>query len=491
MDINRKKIMKETLVKDYKSKYSIKIQKYIKKGMFEKALIVISALAKLNYDFNQYYYDEALEQYIWEIAKSMEVTYYAPRKQNIVFFDSFGFNNRGLAQIYLQALTKKFHVTYVTYIEKKNDIPDIEKIVVESGGNIEYLRAVGYYNRCNELIKVLVRNHISTFMLYAKPEDVIPVTVLAAVNERIMRIQINLTDHAYWLGATVVDKCIEFREYGMYISSQYRKIARNRIYYLPFYPQEAREEKFQGFPFEVDNKKDRKLCFSGGSLYKTLGAEGAYYKFVDCLLSEHNDLIFWYAGNKDEYGYELKKLLEKYPERVYWTEERKDLLEILRRTDIYLNTYPIGGGLMIQYAVLAGTIPIMVKYDDNSSGVLENQDSLMIFHNNFEEARETVKKVFYEQGYREKILENICDSVPRREWFEDELVRIVANEAESYQKVISIMDVSNQRKTYYDNFYVDYLERYFFKKKNIGFLSKKPLVFARGLIGYVKSKKKI
>lgn len=487
MDIS--KINKDKKVRNYSEKKKKQLEKKIKEGSYNDALIIISSLARLNYDFNQVYYDETLETYLQYLSKKMIIKDYIPKKERVLFFDSFGFNTRGLAQIYLKGLVKKYHVTYVTYIQKQKDIPDLEKIVNEGGGNITYIKEKKYVNQCQELIRILESNQIKTFILYSKPEDVVPVVVLMAADNILDRIQINLTDHAFWLGATAIDKCLEFREYGIYISHRYRNIEMSKLYYLPFYPEEIFEKEFQGYPFNMEEHKCRKLCFSGGSLYKTIGGNNAYYEFVDYLLRKYEDLIFWYAGNKDEYGYQLENLKEKYPGKVYWTEERTDLLEILKRSDIYLNTYPIGGGLMIQYAVLAGTIPIMIKYDDNSSGVLKQQDSLLVFHKTFEEAKTTIEKIFNEEGYKEIIMDNLRNTVPNREEFENELFRIVSGEAHPYQKKISAMDISNQKKIYYDNFICKYLDRYFIKKKNVGFLMRNPLIFIVGIWGYFKSRK--
>src|SRR5690606_5562315 len=37
---------------------------------------------------------------------------------------------------------------------------------------------------------------------------------------------------------------------------------------------------------------------------------------------------------------------------------RKDIAQVFERIDIYFNTYPYGGGLMLQYAVQSGKPPI-------------------------------------------------------------------------------------------------------------------------------------
>ena len=122
--------------------------------------------------------------------------------------------------------------------------------------------------------------------------------LLNLVNNNVIRYQINLTDHAFWLGADSIDKCIEFRDYGATISKKYRRIPIESIVKIPFYPIVNIDMKFQGFPFK---KKDyQKVFFSGGALYKTFGDDNRFYRIVSNILNQYNDLIFWYAGSGDD-----------------------------------------------------------------------------------------------------------------------------------------------------------------------------------------------
>ena len=67
------------------------------------------------------------------------------------------------------------------------------------------------------------------FVFYSTPEDVIGTTALYSYDGQFIRYQINLTDHAFWLGSQCFDKCIEFRSYGASISKEYREIQSSKI----------------------------------------------------------------------------------------------------------------------------------------------------------------------------------------------------------------------------------------------------------------------
>ena len=56
------------------------------------------------------------------------------------------------------------------------------------------------------------------FFFYSYPDDVVATSVMNAYDGILRRYQVNLTDHAFWLGAKPVDICIEFRDYGAIVS---------------------------------------------------------------------------------------------------------------------------------------------------------------------------------------------------------------------------------------------------------------------------------
>ena len=71
----------------------------------------------------------------------------------------------------------------------------------------------------------------------------------------------------------------------------------------------------------------------------------------------------------------MKKIIRKYPGRAFLTAERKDLFQVMEHCFFYLNTFPLVGGLMMQYAVAAEKIPLTLRYNNDGSGILINQES--------------------------------------------------------------------------------------------------------------------
>ena len=106
-----------------------------------------------------------------------------------------------------------------------------------------------------ELHAIIKRHKSGKAFFLSTPIDTAGVACFSQLKDKVMRFQINLTDHAFWLGSTAFDYCIEFRNYGAGISLNERGIDFNKLILLPFYPYINKEQPFLGFDFDIDGKK--------------------------------------------------------------------------------------------------------------------------------------------------------------------------------------------------------------------------------------------
>lgn len=108
-----------------------KIKIAIDKGRYENALEYISLAADILYNYNQYYYDKELENFIKEISNKIfdEKNLDDLHEDIAIFYDGFGLDNRGLAQIYILGLCKFKKIIYITDEKHKNNIPTIKSIL--------------------------------------------------------------------------------------------------------------------------------------------------------------------------------------------------------------------------------------------------------------------------------------------------------------------------------------------------------------------------
>ena len=153
----------------------------------------------------------------------MNVSFTSESNDNkVIFYDGFGLNERGIAQIYLKALCQLQEVVYITYEDRKDEIPDILSLVKSYNGKVCYINRKNnkFVNQIFQFVNIISIENPGRLMFYTFPNDVVGVVLLNLVNNNVIRYQINLTDHAFWLGADSIDKCIEFRDYGATISKK-------------------------------------------------------------------------------------------------------------------------------------------------------------------------------------------------------------------------------------------------------------------------------
>lgn len=420
-------MVKKEEVIDIVNQIKSAIQKELTKEKLNHVLSLVSACAQLLYETNLYYMDPDLEDTLKLTAqKIISKPLDTLDNEVVLFYDGFGLNDRGLAQIYLKALCRIKKVYYVTYSDRKNSIPDILKILDLNHSVACFIdrRHGDVLDRIKQLQDIITKVKPGHFFFYSLPDDVVGTTVLYGNEQSMIRYQINLTDHAFWLGIHCIDKCIEFRPYGANISSEYRNIPREKIVVVPFYPVIHYEKKFEGYPFTVS--ADTKIIFSGGSLYKTLGKGNVYYQLVEYILSNYPETVFWYAGSGNRS--EMDKLIVKYPGRVYLTEERSDLYQVLQHCYFYLSTYPLCGGLMFQYAAMAEKVPVTLRAGNVTDDFLINQDLLGMQFDNIEDVEQEIDRLMRDEQYAVDQGKKIKNCVIREETFDKEIACLLNGE---------------------------------------------------------------
>lgn len=438
------------------------IESKIKNEDFNSAIYLITVCAKILYDSNICYCDTQLENYIKIVSKKIFNNYPVNnnvKKDVVLFYDSFGLDRRGLAQIYLKAICNQYKVIYVTFDDRDNGISEIKEIIKNGNGHVRYIsRKSPYVAQAYELYKIVDEFNPEKFFFYSKPSDVVAPSIMYLYRDVMTRYIINLTDHAFWLGADCIDKCIEFRDYGASVSKDHRNIPKNKIVKIPFYPLIDFNQKFNGFPFPKNNRHE--VLFSGGNIYKTISKNKEYYRMIRNILDKHSNVVFWYAGSG--YSKEMEKLIKDYEGRVFVTDERKDLYQVLCNCDYYISTYPICGGLMFQYAASAGIVPLTLKSNQLSDDFLLNQKSLNIEFENESKLYEEIDKLIDNKNYKKTRSNEMKKAVSSVEAFENRVRELlegkIKNDVNYYQ-----IDTKTIKDLYKESFtkkriFIDYVE---------------------------------
>lgn len=470
---------------EYK-RLKIIIEKAILSENFEKALAAISVASSLLYSWNQRYVDNFLEESISKVAEGTITSTIRDADQKsdtILFYDCFGLDTRGLAVIYLKALAHIGNkVYYVVPITAKDKQPEIDKAICNSNVKRVYYSSNRYYDKLKELQEIFNEYKPSKAFLYTSPDDSSGIAAFMQM-KKVVRYQINLTDHAFWLGKNAFDYCLEFRNYGASISLNERGISKDRIVLMPYYPYIDKNYGFQGFPFETESKK---IIFSGGALYKTIDSTGTFYYIVSEILKKNEDVIFLYAGSGDDFY--LKQLQAKFVNRVFYIEERKDLYQILRHVTLYLSTYPMIGGLMMQYAAIAGKIPVTLWHGDENSGILINQESRKIEYKDKEELISDVNRILNDSNYREERETLLEGSVISEQEFYEELRNVIKKQRTKYNIDFTSVDSRRFRQDYVNRFSFDNFLKSIPVKRNVSLIREYREQFVNRIMGGVLRK---
>lgn len=378
-----------------KAQYSFCCKKYL------NSIRCIESAGFLQYNLNRFYRDERLEKLLINIGKSRyNLVDRIGVKKRYIFYDSFGWDNRGLTQQYIDALNYLPNCEYIFVFEKKDVVRS--KHIVQSLTNAHVTiveLSGGMYSKMDTFYDLLNSYNPSGVFLHLEPWGTLPLIVLSAFPQ-ITKYMINLTDHAFWLGSSLLDYSLEFRGYGCTVSLQKRNLRKEQLLLLPYYPIDSGFEEFKGFPVSTEGKV---VMFSGGSFYKIYSSDNFYFNLVADLLNNNPKLLFLYAGGGDDSIFRSFIKRRGLADRVCLLGFRDDINEIFEHIDIYLGTYPYSGGLMSQYAALHGK-PLLVF--SSNSNISENEvctkKCATFSFNNREELLKEAHKLISDDLYRKE-----------------------------------------------------------------------------------------
>lgn len=397
-----------------------------------KSIDYIKRYARLSYLINGHYANYDLEDLIKKISYRVfsPVEISNPIDNRILWIDYWGWEKRGLTTQYIDALIangKKimFVLTDDSDINSANN--NLEKIRRDSENKLIIL------NKNDEIFKIMqdLLEEIKLFspsklFLHIAPWDIEALLITNSI-KGIPKYNINLTDHAFWVGASFIDYNIEFRNYGATVSLEKRGLKPENLILLPYYPIINDNHEFQGFPCEFDNNDV--IIFTGGSSYKYKGKNDIFCRMLETLLEIDKRVKILIAGfSHDSYIEDrIAKLQNK--DRVHIIGVRNDIDKVFDKCDIYLGSYPFGGGLMSCYAA-SFSKPILAYTDPDDIGN-HLEGLLNIFEDSYrttetlDEFRNYAQRLITDPLYRKSEGEKICRSAMTKEKFNEILGSIL------------------------------------------------------------------
>ena len=197
------------------------------------------------------------------------------------------------------------------------------------------------------------------------------------------------------------------------------------------------------------------------------------------------------AIGADHGGYELKEGIKKYFDKNNidykdygtYTPERTDLYAILTNIDLYLNTYPLAGALMTQYAAIAKKIPLTLKFDDSMSGLLFNQKNLEIEFDEIDKFKCEVNALILNADYRHKKEELLGTKTIISESHFTQNLKMIIEENCSLYKIDNLQySIEKFQKQYLLAFGKNGFEKSFARRQNIGLIKYIPRIVIKGII---------
>jgi hypothetical protein len=353
----------------------------------DQSVKCIEVAAHIGYKYNFKYCDDELESLIQKIERKINQNQnsFEPVQNKIVLYDSFAIDNRGLTQQYIDAI-KRLNFD-ILFIYSSNSIgANIERELLDYDKvKIVHLNENTFKENVYKAIKEIEAFRPAYILQHFSPWDILGFVLSSSITSS-KRYLINLTDHAFWLGKSCTDYFLEFRNYGIYLSVNQRGIPIEKLLFQSYYPIQS-ETLFRGFPEEVEGKK---IVFAGSSFYKIYGKNGIFLKMAKRILEDNEDVIFLFAGSGNDKP--LKTFIENngFQHRFLMLGDRLDINEVIKRVDVYLNTYPMIGGLMSQFAAVHNK-PIIGYTDADLYSFNDTEDLLqveaagMLVKDNFDE----------------------------------------------------------------------------------------------------------
>jgi hypothetical protein len=342
----------EERVKVLYAKYKRKAEIAFHKHHYDDCLMYIKAAAHTGYNFYLGYKDENLEEMLVNVSKALTLSPDQPnRKDDVcVFYDSFSIDNGGLVQQYLGAIISAgYKILYITEKVGFATRSSAIKSILEEYGKVEIVEIphkLSYFKTSQFIYDTIIRSSAKKLFMQTGPSSASAIAAINALPKSIVKYKINLTDHTFWIGARRIDYSLEFRPFGCVLSYTYRGIPKEKVFLMQFYPI-MNHSAFQGYPKEAEGKV---VIFSGGAYYKIYDKEDTYFKIAKAILDVCKNAVILFAGTGNRKALDQKLTEYGIIDRFIPIGQRTDITEVFEHCDIYLNTYPFGGGLMSQYA---------------------------------------------------------------------------------------------------------------------------------------------
>lgn len=189
-------------------------------------------------------------------------------------------------------------------------------------------------------------------ILHVHMHDVIPIIAFASPDFKRPIFFFNHADHRFWMGISIADCVVNFREFGLSLSKKWRGVEDNFI--LPLLNNTAKPVvcgNVTALKEELGLPLDRKIIFSAGSAFKYEALLNLNFKtYIDEVLRSRDDVFFVAIGPNLKNNPDWK-MLDRTKSKLLEVVPFSSFLNYLSCADIVIDSFPMSGGVALMDAV--------------------------------------------------------------------------------------------------------------------------------------------
>lgn len=346
-----------------------------------KKIQLIEELARtIAYRTRGIYADEYLEKMLCKIGSKIEVDLEdSPRKGTVLHVLTqagiMGGHTRVVDHWIQLDSVRKHSVVITSGAAARKIFPQFLKDTIEeSGGNLYFMRSTGHISRARQLLEIAQR--YDKIVLHTYMEDSIPALAFSNKKWRRTVYFFNHANFRFWLGTSITDVCLDITSQDAVVSKELRGIKNIQILPVPMLADdqllsvEAGDLR-QRYGIEGRNKVVTTManCYK----YQTISHYN-FFDFLDRLLHRNKNIIFFAIG-PDKKEEEWERLCNKYPKRLraMGILDKDEVNEILKITDLYVGSFPLGSGTACLDAAVMGVKVVSLKTDEPFFDSLRNR----------------------------------------------------------------------------------------------------------------------
>ena len=397
---------------------------------YEQAALMIERAANWAYRYNFQFSDRELDMMIVQLSQKVgPKRVFTPVRGRLAFVCSRMSDNGELTRQYVQAIIDNKIPTLMLVIDTRPEDYTVLLQMIKACNNIKLqmiVPQISYLNTAKFIANEIVKFQPEWILQHFIPWEVKCLMGIALISNT-PRYNINFNDHAFWLGASLLDFNIEFRSYGATISKEKRGLAARQLLHLRYYSVIDENIHYEGLPFDSTGKI---VLFSGGNYYKMVDSGNTYFRVLDRILKENTNALAVIASNSRALKYNISRMSNRH--RIYILPYRKDIWQLMRHIDIYYGTFPLSGGLMSMYAALASKpglfyAPIPYRLDE-VDGLLNDNTTLPYSFDNIDKLCKYACKLCSDKEYRMKEGNKIHSTAQTRKRFSSQFAELIKGE---------------------------------------------------------------